>query len=86
MKTLVRGLVLGLLLPLCSSLVVRATSGAAEMYPDDVLLSMMQKELQRATSKLMKLDPAPYFTSYSVYDVEGNVVVEAELTAMIVDK
>ena len=35
----------------------------------------MQRELQRAQSKLGKLDPAPYFTSYSVYDEEGTVVV-----------
>ena len=35
----------------------------------------MQRELQRAQSKLGQLDPAPYFTSYSVYDQEGTVVV-----------
>ena len=35
----------------------------------------MQRELQRATAKLGQLDPAPYFTSYSVYDQEGTVVV-----------
>lgn len=39
----------------------------------DVLLSTMQDELQRAQTSLGKLDPAPYFMSYSVYD-EGMVV------------
>jgi TldD protein len=34
----------------------------------DALLSTMQQELQRAQSNLGKLDPAPYFLSYSVHD------------------
>ena len=34
----------------------------------DVLLSTMQAELLRAQSSLSKLNPAPYFLSYSVYD------------------
>jgi len=34
----------------------------------DVLLSTMQTELQRAQASLSKLDPAPYFLGYSVYD------------------
>jgi predicted Zn-dependent protease len=44
-------------------------AGAAS--PDDkpdVLLATMQAELQRAQTSLSKLDPAPYFLSYSVYD------------------
>ena len=35
----------------------------------------MQRELKRAQPNLGQLDPAPYFTSYSVYDEEGTVVV-----------
>src|SRR5271163_651745 len=34
----------------------------------DILLSTMQAEMQRAQTSLGKLDPAPYFLSYSVYD------------------
>lgn len=34
----------------------------------DLVLSAMQQELQRAQQNLGKLDPAPYFLSYSVYD------------------
>jgi TldD protein len=35
---------------------------------NDALLSTMQQELRRAQTSLGKLDPAPYFLSYSVYD------------------
>ena len=34
----------------------------------DELLSTMQEELRRAQTSLSKLDPTPYFLSYSVYD------------------
>ena len=34
----------------------------------DVLLSTMQRELERAQSELKKQDPAPYFLAYSVHD------------------
>src|ERR1700689_3073660 len=34
----------------------------------DALLSTMQQELHRAQTGLGKLDPAPYFLSYSVHD------------------
>src|SRR5271155_5865713 len=48
----------------------------------DVLLVTMQRELQRAQASLGKLDPAPYFLSYSVHDqtrwsavgIQGSVV------------
>ena len=41
----------------------------------DALLSTMQQELQRAQSSLGKLDPAPYYMSYSVYDQSVSVAV-----------
>ena len=41
---------------------------SAETAKSDALTSAMQRELQRAQSDLGKLDPAPYFISYSVYD------------------
>jgi len=44
----------------------------------DVLLSAMQDELQRAQTSLGKLDPAPYFLGYSVYDQSGTVAVGSE--------
>jgi TldD protein len=54
-----------------AALVVLAVNGLA-FSPDtgksDLLLSTMQSELQRAQTALGKLDPAPYFISYSVYD------------------
>jgi len=75
MRTFLRGLALGLVLPLCSTLVARGTDATPARPSDDVLLSTMQRELQRAQTKLGQLNPAPYFTSYSVYDEEGTVVV-----------
>ena len=79
MKTLLRGLALGLVLPLCSPSMVRGTDGARTNPPGknngDVLLSTMQRELRRAQAKLGQLDPAPYFASYSVYDQQGTVMV-----------
>jgi hypothetical protein len=75
MKTLLRGLIVGLVLVVCSSSAVRGTNRTPAQGSGDVLLSTMQRELHRAQSKLGQLTPAPYFTSYSVYDEEGTVVV-----------
>jgi len=44
----------------------------------DVLLTAMQEELQRAQTSLGKLDPAPYFLSYSVYDQSMALAVGSE--------
>jgi TldD protein len=44
----------------------------------DVLLTTMEKELQRGQSELVKQDPAPYFTSYNVTDQDSLVVVSAQ--------
>lgn len=40
----------------------------------DVLLQAMQHELQRASTSLAKSDPAPYYLSYSVTDVDGRTI------------
>ena len=45
---------------------------------NDVLFSTMRQELQRAQGALGKLDPAPYFTSYSVHDESVMSVVGSE--------
>jgi len=42
---------------------------------DDALLATMQKELSRGQAELAKLDPAPYFASYTVTDSETLAVV-----------
>lgn len=44
----------------------------------DALLSTMQQELQRAQASLGKLDPAPYFLSYSVYDQSVSTAVGSQ--------
>ncbi len=65
MKDLFRRSLLGLAFFLC---LASPRSTAAPAQNDDVLLTAMQQELQRAHDNLGKLDPAPYFLSYSVYD------------------
>ncbi len=53
----------------CFLCLVPANRTIASPAPkDDILVSAMQQELQRAHDSLAKLDPAPYFLSYSVYD------------------
>ncbi|HEX6504550.1 MAG TPA: metallopeptidase TldD-related protein [Terriglobales bacterium] len=66
-----------LLGPLFLSAVIMPFSGksAPSAQAKDVLLSTMQDELQRAQTDLGKLDPAPYFISYSVYDQDVSVAV-----------
>ena len=56
-------LVFGLLL-----ITLTLSAHAADKKPNDVLLSTMQAELDRATAELGKLNPAPYFLSYQVQD------------------
>lgn len=41
----------------------------------DVVLQTMQQELKRATSSLAKTDPAPYFLSYAVTDVDQSLIL-----------
>ena len=43
-------------------------SAKAEPGANGILISTMQQELKRARTELGKLDPAPYFLSYSVHD------------------
>jgi predicted Zn-dependent protease len=42
----------------------------------------MQQELHRAQSELGKLDPAPYFISYSVYDQDATMIVGSQGSLM----
>src|SRR5713226_6205055 len=43
----------------------------------DLLLSILQQELHRATKELTKSDPAPYFISYSVFDQNALVIASS---------
>src|ERR1700721_3500049 len=40
----------------------------------DVLLTSMQRELQRATAALAKANPAPYYISYTAADINATVI------------
>jgi TldD protein len=62
--------------PGCILVIVIALAAGAQTWAStptekdktDALLSTVQAEMQRAQTSLGKLDPAPYFLSYSVYD------------------
>src|SRR6202046_119109 len=41
----------------------------------DVVLQTMQQELKRATTSLAKTDPAPYYLSYAVTDIDQFLIV-----------
>jgi TldD protein len=53
-------------------------AAAGDAGKNDVLIAAMQRELHRAQSDLGKLDPAPYFISYSVYDQDSTMVVGSQ--------
>lgn len=75
MKYSICSLTLGLLLVLGATQEIKGGTDRAGAGKDDILLSTMQQELQRAGLELGKLDPAPYYTSYSVYDQDSTVIV-----------
>src|SRR5713226_8437657 len=43
----------------------------------DLLLSILQQELHRATKELAKSDPAPYFISYSIFDRDELIIASS---------
>jgi len=53
-------------------------ASASKAKKTDALASAMQQELQRAQTDLGKLDPAPYFISYSVYDQDSAMIVGSQ--------
>jgi len=55
-----------------------SASSPADKDKPDVLLSTMQAEMERAQTSLGKLDPAPYFLSYSIYDQSIVVAVGSQ--------
>jgi len=69
---------LGCLLVILLAASFQATAASPPGEKSDGLLSVMQGELQRAQSSLGKLDPAPYFLSYSVYDQSISLVVGSQ--------
>jgi TldD protein len=79
----VRCFAAGLLLILTHSAVGDRKPAPAKT-PDsgEFLLSTMQKELNRAKDALGKLDPAPYFTSYSVYDQDNTIIFGSQGSLM----
>jgi len=56
----------------------RTSASPAAAKKEDILLSTMQQELGRAHDSFAKLDPAPYFLSYSVQDRRMAVAVASQ--------
>ena len=52
-----------------------AHPNSSESPKEDLLLKTMEQELTRAQKELGKLDPAPYYISYSVHDENAETVV-----------
>jgi predicted Zn-dependent protease len=50
-------------------------SGNVSADPEPPLLAIMQQELDRAMAALGKADPAAYFLSYSVTEVNGSAII-----------
>jgi predicted Zn-dependent protease len=68
MKTLFQAATLVLLMAVCLTPDAGSSGPKGTKKADDVLLSTMERELQRARDQLGKLDPPAYFISYSVHD------------------
>jgi TldD protein len=68
----------GVLLAVLCSASDAASPRADQPEKSDILLSTLQKEMQRAQTDLSKLDPAPYFLSYSVYDQSVALVAASQ--------
>jgi TldD protein len=54
----------------------------SKLSTGDFLLTTMQQELKRAQDALGKQDPAPYFTSYAVYDQDNTVIFGSQGSLM----
>ena len=66
------------LLVFCLSLLASLSASPEAGNKSPVLLTVMQHELQRAKVDLGKLEPAPYFISYSAKDQVASVVIASE--------
>jgi len=82
MRKLFRNSVLLFALAICLKPAVSGWVSAPEPRKNNLLNSVMQQELHRAQSELGKLDPAPYFISYSVYDQDATMIVGSQGSLM----
>jgi len=67
---------------LCLLIFCAVPSFSAGSAPD-LLLQTMQQELKRANTLLAKSEPAPYYLSYAVTDIDGSAIVAANGSLMI---
>ena len=67
---------------LCLLVLCGIPSFSAGSAPDS-LLQTMQRELKRANTLLATSEPAPYYLSYAVTDIDGSMIVAANGSLMI---
>lgn len=73
MRTLVRMVIPAFVLMTCAT-----PWAAGPSAKDDVLLATAKAELHRAQTALGKLDPAPYFISYSIHDQTTSIALGSQ--------
>jgi predicted Zn-dependent protease len=78
MKTLFQAATLGFLMAVCLAPDAGSSGPKQTTKTDDVLLSTMEQELQRAHDHLGNLDPPVYFMSYSVHDQSSALVIGSQ--------
>ena len=61
--------------PIASKTAAQKNVSSATNERADLLMDVISQELNRATMELSKVENAPYFTSYSVDDVEEMVII-----------
>jgi len=83
MTNLLRKSLLGLALAICLAPTCPSSASSPAAKKDDILLTTMQQELQRAHDNLAKLDPAPYFLSYSVQDQSMGFAIGSEGSVLL---
>jgi TldD protein len=75
MKKAFRAVFVGCLLTSWPAVTAAGGPSAADTSNPHVLLSSIERELKRAHADMAKLDPAPYFLSYSVHDQSSGAAV-----------
>jgi len=78
MKILYQAAALGFLMAICPAPGAGGSGIDHSKKTDDILLSTMERELQRAHDQLGKLDPPAYFMSYSVHDQSQAVAIGSQ--------
>jgi hypothetical protein len=75
MKNAFRAVFIGCLLTIWPAVTAAVRPANPDNRNPQVLLSSIERELKRAHAEMAKLDPAPYYLSYSVHDQSSGAAV-----------